>query len=157
MKKMILLSVLVCAFCFQGNSQVRTFNELYQKYENESQVKCLKISQFGNFLVSMCIPETENDAVKRFVSNCSAASLMVGQGQKGKDLNRDATAYVKKSKLEELATVKDAEKDVRVYAETKGKEILQLFVVVQAKENVVCLQLSGHFTTEMVKEIAKIS
>lgn len=102
MKKILLLSVLVFAFCFQGNSQVKTFKDLYEKYENDIEVKCLKISQLGNFLLSMCIPQAENDAVKRLVSNCSGASLLVSQGQKGKDLSEDATAYIKKSKLEEL-------------------------------------------------------
>lgn len=156
MKKILLLSVLVFAFCFQGNSQVKTFKDLYEKYENDIEVKCLKISQLGNFLLSMCIPQAENDAVKRLVSNCSGASLLVSQGQKGKDLGEDATAYIKKSKLEELTTVKEAGKDIRIYAESKGKEILQIFVLVQANAQVVCVQLNGRFSTDMLKEIAKI-
>lgn len=156
MKRIFILSVLIFAFCFQGHSQIKSFKNLYQKYENDAEVKCLKVSQLGNFLVSLCIPEMENEAVKRFVSNCSEVSLLMGKGQKGKDLNKDAEAYIKRSKLEELATIKDSEKYIRVYAQGEDKEILQLFVVVQAEGNLVCLQLNGRFSTELLKEIAKM-
>lgn len=156
MKRILLLSVLILSFCFQGSSQVKTFKDLYLKYENDVEVKCLKVSQLGNFLVSMCIPEAENDVVKRFVSSCSGASVLVTQGEKGQSLSRDAVTYIKRSKLEELATVKNADKDIRIYAESKGKEILHIFVMVQAEANVVCVQLNGRFTTDMLKEIAKL-
>lgn len=156
MKKIFIFLVLVCAFYFQGHSQIKSFKDLYQKYENDAEVKCLKVSQFGNFLVSLCIPEMENEAVKRFVSNCSEVSLLVGKGQKGKDLGKDAEAYVKRSKLEELTTIKDSGKNIQVYAESKDKEILQLFVLVQTEGNWVCLQLNGRFSAELLKEIAKV-
>ncbi len=157
MKRIVILSVLVCAFCFQGNCQVKTFKELYQKYENDTEVKCLKINQLGNFLLSLCIPEAENDMVKRFVNSCSEVSLLVSEGQKGEALNKDATAYVKRSKLEELATIREGDKNVCVYAESREKEILQLFVVVRAEAKVVCLQLNGRFSPDLLKEIAKAS
>lgn len=155
MKSVILLAAFLCAFCFQGNSQVKNFKDLYQKYENDAEVKCLKVNQLANFLLSLSIPEAENETVKRFMNNCSEVSLLMSKGQKGKDLIRDAAAFVKRSKLEELTTIKEGNNNVQVYAESKEKEILQLFVVVQSDVNVVCLQLSGSFSTDLLKEIAK--
>lgn len=155
MKSVILLAVFLCAFCFQGNCQVKNFKDLYQKYENDAEVKCLKVNQLANFLLSLSIPEAENETVKRFMNNCSEVSLLMSKGHKGKDLIRDAAAFVKRSKLEELTTIKEGNNNVQVYAESKEKEILQLFVVVQSDVNVVCLQLSGRFSTDLLKEIAK--
>lgn len=155
MKKLLLLLGLIGLLAMPGKADVKNFKELYHKYENDTEVKCVNVNRFLNGLISMYIPDEGNEVAKQFMSSCSEVYLMLTQGERQKVLKKEVSDYIRKSKLEELVSIREEDTDIRIYAKSEGEKINSLLVVIDGNDSVAFLQANGEFSPAMLKELAK--
>lgn len=155
MKKILFLSVFLCAFFWQGNAQVKNFKDLYAKYENDTEVKCLNVNNFATFILAMCIPDSSDEVVKRLIKDCSGVYMLVGGEKRKKELDRDVSEYIRKSKLEEVMQVKEDGKDIGIYIQNKGEQIIGFLITVNSANEMILVQINGKFSPSLLKEIVK--
>lgn len=154
MKKIILLTAIMCLAALQSFSQVKNFEELCNKYKNYQNVESISVNRFGCFLLSLFVDDKEGIADK-FMKKSISFRLLACEGNEGKALYKDVASFITASGLEELITVQEKDNEVKIYVESKKNEIRQLFIsVVNKDKDMIFIQVKGEFPLSMIKELA---
>lgn len=154
MKKLVLLTAVICLVALQSFSQVKSFGELCNKYKNYEDVESIRVNRFGCFMLSLFVDDKEGIADK-FMKKSTGFRLLTCEGNTGNELGKDVAGFITASGLEELITVQEKENEVKIYIEDKEKEIRQVFIsVIDKDKEMVFIQVEGKFPLSMIKELA---
>lgn len=152
MKRLFLLSIVTITTLGACMSQSRKFDKLCQKYEEVEGVKTFRINGLGCMFASFFVGGEES-GVENLVRSCSSCQLLIYDGTACKELGREVKSYISTSPLEELMTVKEQGKEVRVYVEDQKDKIRQFFITVTDGPKIVVIHLQGKFSRNKIQKL----
>ncbi|WP_298616749.1 DUF4252 domain-containing protein [uncultured Odoribacter sp.] len=160
MKRFVLFFLLTILF-LTGTAQTPDFNDICKKYKNKENVVSIRINRFGCFLLSCLVKSnsSEDNIAQNFMRQSTTFQLLISDSNHTQAIIADVDNFIKECKLEELLSLKEKGTAIKILTQygTK-KKIQQLFIsILQKDEEAVFLQVKGHFSTDTILKLAKVS
>lgn len=146
--------------CLLGSSLIHaqnsTFENLFDKYENEDDVTVVSISK-AMFRMMPGNINTGNVDIKNIIPKIESMLIITSDKTKMKEkMHSEFKSLINKNKdYEELMRVKDGKSNITFNAKKKGDIISELVMLINDEEDFVAIQILGNFTLDDIQEIAK--
>jgi vacuolar-type H+-ATPase subunit F/Vma7 len=151
------LLLIICLFSSSLiYAQNNTFNNLFDKYENEDDVTVISISKAMFKMIPGNI-NTGNVDIKNIVPKIESMLIITSEkaGIKEK-MNSEFKSLINQNKnYEELMRVKSGKSNITFNAKKKGDIINELVMLINDEKDFVAIQISGNFTLDDIQKIAK--
>lgn len=151
---------LLLIICLLGSSliyaQNNTFNNLFDKYENEDNVTVISISKAMFRMIPGNI-NTGNVDIQNIVPKIESMLIITSDKASLKEkMHSDFKSLTNKNKdYEELIRIKDKKSNITFNAKKKGDMIHELVMLINDEKDFVAIQILGNFTLNDIQEIAK--
>lgn len=152
MKRLFLLGIVTIVTLGSCMSQSRKFDKLCQKYEEVEGVKTFRINGLGCMFASLFVGGEES-GVENLVRSCSSCQLLIYDGTECKELAREVKSHIHSNPLEELMTIKEQGKEIRIYVEDRKDKIRQFFITVMDGPKTVVIHLQGKFSRNKIQKL----
>lgn len=156
MKTKYLLLTICLLISSMMYSQNNTYNNLFDKYENEDGVTVVSISKAMFQMMSGNV-NTGHVDIKNIVPKIESMLLITSNKIDIKEkMSTDFKSFINKNKdYEELMRVKDGKSHITFNIKKNKDNISELIMLINDEEDFVAIQILGNFTLDDIQEIAK--
>ncbi|MBI9067386.1 MAG: DUF4252 domain-containing protein [Salinivirgaceae bacterium] len=146
----VALTITITGFAKGNKGGEYTYKQFYRQYRDADDVVSFKIpAGFASFFI-----DKEDVEAKEFMKKMDDISFFICQKQTNQmilDLNRSLPEKLYK----EIMIVKDGDTEVTFMAKEEGEFIGEVLMAVYEPDNLVVMCITGEFTKEDAKKIAK--
>ncbi len=150
------LLLIICIFSSSLIYAQNSFNNLFDKYENEDDVTVISISKAMFKMIPGNI-NTGNIDIKNIVPKIESMLIITSEkaGIREKMSSEFKSLINQNKNYEELMRVKSGKSNIIFNAKKKGDIINELVMLINDEKDFVAIQISGNFTLDDIQKIAK--
>ena len=157
MKKLLIITLIGYLTAFQVNAQDAAIASLFEKYADNEELTKVNISQKMFSLFTNLEPEDpETKELANAISKLKGVKILASDSiTDGRKYYREATQNIKKSKFEELMSVRDGDKDMVFMIKENGGVIDELLMLVGGDHQFVAMDLFGEIDLKQISKLSK--